>query len=90
MKKPKSDSISNSEEGRSPDLQGFCSEDDDSNASQELNGGGSSSLSLKDSTSLKLKGKKSTANRGSATDPQSVYARVCPLPSAFYQTNPCQ
>ncbi|KAG4907663.1 hypothetical protein AAZX31_20G121600 [Glycine max] len=75
MKKPKSDSISNSEEGRSPDLQGFCSEDDDSNASQELNGGGSSSLSLEDSTSLKLKGKKSTANRGSATDPQSVYAR---------------
>ncbi|CAJ1977336.1 unnamed protein product [Sphenostylis stenocarpa] len=75
MKKPKSDSISNSEEGRSPDLQDCCSEDDDSNASQELNGGGSSSLSLEDSTSLKLKGKKSTANRGSATDPQSVYAR---------------
>lgn len=77
MKKPKSDSISNSEEGRSPDLHGCCSEDDDSNASQELNGGGSSSLSLEDSTYLKLKGKKSTASRGSATDPQSVYARVC-------------
>lgn len=77
MKKPKSDSRSNSEEGRSPDLQGCCSEDDDSNASQELNGGGSSSLSQEDSKSLKLKGKKSTASRGSATDPQSVYARVC-------------
>ncbi|ESW15109.1 hypothetical protein PHAVU_007G045000 [Phaseolus vulgaris] len=75
VKKPKSDSISNSEEGRSPDLHGCCSEDDDSNASQELNGGGSSSLSLEDSTYLKLKGKKSTASRGSATDPQSVYAR---------------
>ncbi|XP_047161384.1 transcription factor bHLH84-like [Vigna umbellata] len=75
VKKPKSDSISNSEEGRSPDLQGCCSDDDDSNASQELNGGGSPNLSLEDSTSLKLKGKKSTASRGSATDPQSVYAR---------------
>ena len=27
MKKPKADSISDSEEGRSPDLQGCCSED---------------------------------------------------------------
>ncbi|KAK7390975.1 hypothetical protein VNO78_19230 [Psophocarpus tetragonolobus] len=75
MKKPKSDSVSNSEEVRSPDLQGCYSEDDDSNASQELNGGGSSSLSQEDSTSLKLKEKKSTSNRVSATDPQSVYAR---------------
>ncbi|RDX88077.1 Transcription factor bHLH84, partial [Mucuna pruriens] len=80
MKKPKCGSISNFEEGRSPGVQGqslssCCSEDDDSNASHELNGGGSSSLSLEDSTAVKLKGKKSTSNRGSATDPQSVYAR---------------
>ncbi|TKY51034.1 Transcription factor bHLH84 [Spatholobus suberectus] len=80
VKKPKSDSISNFEEGGSAGVQGqslssCCSEDDESNASQELNGGGSSSLSLEDSTALKLKGKKSTPNRGSATDPQSVYAR---------------
>nr|KYP75287.1 Transcription factor bHLH84 [Cajanus cajan] len=79
-KKTKSDSTSNFEEGRSPGVQGqslssSCSEDDESNASQELNGGGTSSLSLEDSTTLKLKGKKSTSNRGSATDPQSVYAR---------------
>ncbi|KAJ1397294.1 Myc-type, basic helix-loop-helix [Sesbania bispinosa] len=41
---------------------------------EELNGGGSSSLSLKDSVALKLKGK-SRSSRGSATDPQSVYAK---------------
>ncbi|KAK7343523.1 hypothetical protein VNO77_12317 [Canavalia gladiata] len=80
MKKPKSASISNTEEGRNPDLQGqslssCCSEDDDSNASQELNGGGSSSLIPEEPTALKLKGKKSASNRGSATDPQSVYAK---------------
>ncbi|XP_027364760.1 transcription factor bHLH84 [Abrus precatorius] len=80
MKKSKLASISNTEEGRNGDLQGqslssCCSEDDDSNASQELNGGGSSSFSPEDSTALNLKGKKSTSNRGSATDPQSVYAR---------------
>ncbi|KAJ1402858.1 Myc-type, basic helix-loop-helix [Sesbania bispinosa] len=78
-KKPKSSSISNTEEDRSAGRQGqslssCCSEDDDSNASQELNGGGSSSLSLKDSVALKLKGK-SRSSRGSATDPQSVYAK---------------
>ncbi|KAK7280260.1 hypothetical protein RJT34_25322 [Clitoria ternatea] len=80
IKKPKSASTSNTEEGGSPGLQGqslssCCSEDDDSNASQDLNVVGSSSLSLEDSTGQKLKGKKSTSNRGSATDPQSVYAR---------------
>ncbi|XP_061373896.1 transcription factor bHLH84-like [Gastrolobium bilobum] len=79
MKKPKSAFVSNTEEDRSHDLQGQSlsncrSDNDDPNASQELNGGGCSSLSPKDSTTLKLKGK-SRSNRGSATDPQSVYAR---------------
>ncbi|GAB2292128.1 hypothetical protein Dimus_026380 [Dionaea muscipula] len=51
----------------------YCSEDD-SNASQEPNGGDISSLSSKGTTALKLNGK-TRANRGSATDPQSLYAR---------------
>ncbi|XP_077233630.1 uncharacterized protein LOC143875934 [Tasmannia lanceolata] len=46
--------------------------DDDLNASQELNGGVSSSS--KGSSALNLNGKE-RAGRGSATDPQSLYAR---------------
>ncbi|EOX98463.1 hypothetical protein QUC31_015160 [Theobroma cacao] len=42
-----------------------CSSDDDSNASQELNGG---------QAALNLNGK-TRASRGAATDPQSLYAR---------------
>ncbi|KAF6135704.1 hypothetical protein GIB67_028275 [Kingdonia uniflora] len=46
-----------------------CSSEDDSNASQELNGGENSS-----SPTTNVKGK-IRASRGSATDPQSLYAR---------------
>lgn len=49
--------------------------DNDSNASQEMNGGGSTSSCFKGSSVLNLSGK-TRANRGSATDPQSLYARV--------------
>ncbi|KAF8404894.1 hypothetical protein HHK36_009789 [Tetracentron sinense] len=49
----------------------YCSEDD-SNASQELNGGTTSTS--KGSAALNLHGK-TRASRGSATDPQSLYAR---------------
>ncbi|XP_068657157.1 transcription factor bHLH84-like [Aristolochia californica] len=49
------------------------SSEDDSNASQELNGGAASSSS-KGSAALNLNGK-TRASRGSATDPQSLYAR---------------
>lgn len=49
-----------------------CSEDD--NASQETNGAGEVS-DPKSSSALNLNGKTRT-NRGSATDPQSLYARV--------------
>ncbi|CAL0320730.1 unnamed protein product [Lupinus luteus] len=74
-KKLKSASMRNTEEDTSSGLQGlslsnYCSEDD-SNASQEINGEGSSSLSSKD---LKSNGKP-RCSRGSATDPQSIYAR---------------
>ncbi|XP_077221456.1 uncharacterized protein LOC143855134 [Tasmannia lanceolata] len=48
------------------------SSEDDSNSSQELNGGVSSSS--KGTNALNLNGK-SRASRGSATDPQSLYAR---------------
>ncbi|XP_020091829.1 transcription factor bHLH84-like isoform X2 [Ananas comosus] len=48
--------------------------DNDSNASQEMNGGGSTSSCSKGSSVLNLSGK-TRANRGSATDPQSLYAR---------------
>ncbi|XP_042516145.1 transcription factor RSL2-like [Macadamia integrifolia] len=50
-----------------------CSEDD-SNASQELNGAGATSSS-KGSEALNLLKGKTRASRGSATDPQSLYAR---------------
>ncbi|KAG6705433.1 hypothetical protein I3842_07G178600 [Carya illinoinensis] len=48
----------------------YCSEDD--NASQEINGGATSES--KAAASIGLSGK-SRASRGSATDPQSLYAR---------------
>lgn len=51
-----------------------CSSEDDSNASQEVNGG-STSLISKGTAALSLNGK-ARASRGSATDPQSLYARV--------------
>lgn len=49
------------------------SSEDDSNTSQERNGGTSSSS--KGSAALNTNGK-ARARRGSATDPQSLYARV--------------
>ena len=49
----------------------YCSEEDESIASQEMNG----SSSPKGSATLTLNGK-ARAGRGSATDPQSLYARV--------------
>lgn len=49
------------------------SSEDDSNASQELNGIATSESKV--SAALNLNGK-TRANRGSATDPQSLYARV--------------
>lgn len=54
-----------------------CSEEDDSNgSSQEINGGTTtSSLSSKGKAALNVNGK-TRANRGAATDPQSLYARV--------------
>lgn len=52
-----------------------CSSDDD-NASLETNGGEPSES--KDSAALNLSGK-TRASRGSATDPQSLYARVSKL-----------
>ncbi|XP_020234679.1 transcription factor bHLH84 [Cajanus cajan] len=70
-KNPKPASVSPNPQGQT--LSSCCS-DDDSNASQELHGGTSSSLNLKDSTALKLSGK-SRSNREPATDPQSAYAR---------------
>ncbi|XP_035539974.1 transcription factor RSL2-like [Juglans regia] len=50
-----------------------CSSEDDSNTSQELNGV-TPSLSSKELPALNKKGK-ARATRGSASDPQSVYAR---------------
>ncbi|KAA8528464.1 hypothetical protein F0562_035819 [Nyssa sinensis] len=55
------------------------SSEDDSNASQELNGGANSDS--KGSAPLNSKGK-TRASRGSATDPQSLYARVKNFPLA--------
>ncbi|KAK4390434.1 Transcription factor [Sesamum angolense] len=49
-----------------------CSSEDDSNASQELNGGSPSESKV--TASLNSNGK-ARATRGSATDPQSLYAR---------------
>lgn len=51
------------------------SSEDDSHASQEQNGGGCTSSSSMGTASLNPSGK-TRAGRGSATDPQSLYARV--------------
>ncbi|XP_028780603.1 transcription factor bHLH84-like [Neltuma alba] len=75
-KNTKSECISKNEEDRSLQRQSSssgCSEDD-SNASQELNVGSTSSFSPKDSASLKSNGKSMPA-KSPAADPQSVYAR---------------
>ncbi|KAK3020748.1 hypothetical protein RJ639_047876 [Escallonia herrerae] len=72
---------SNGEETNNAGLNGHgstCySSEDDSNASQELNGGATSDS--KGSAALNSNGK-TRASRGSATDPQSLYARVGNLP----------
>lgn len=83
----KSESISKNEEDRSFHRQSSssCCSEDDSNASQELNVGSTSSVSPKDSASLKSNGK-SMSSKGPATDPQSVYARVCSLKMGFLST----
>ncbi|XP_019439162.1 PREDICTED: transcription factor bHLH85-like [Lupinus angustifolius] len=79
-KKQKTSSASNTEEDTNAGIQWLslsnCCSEDDSNASQEINGEGSSSLSLspKDLKHVKINGK-SRCSRGSATDPQSIYAR---------------
>ncbi|CAL0316342.1 unnamed protein product [Lupinus luteus] len=79
-KKQKTSSTSNTEEDKNAGIQGLslsnCCSEDDSNASQEINGEGSSSLTLspKDSKHVKINGKP-RCSRGSATDPQSIYAR---------------
>ncbi|KAF2320917.1 hypothetical protein GH714_031850 [Hevea brasiliensis] len=51
-----------------------CYSEDGLNASQELNGGASSSLSSKGTLALNLNGK-TRVSSGTATDPQSLYAR---------------
>ncbi|KAK9286950.1 hypothetical protein L1049_015358 [Liquidambar formosana] len=70
-------SASNNDEDGNAGLNGqsssSCCSEDDSNASQELNGE-TSDLSPKGRAALNLNGK-SRASRGSATDPQSLYAR---------------
>ncbi|KAJ1402859.1 Myc-type, basic helix-loop-helix [Sesbania bispinosa] len=77
-KNPKSASMSKNEEGRSTCLQmqgsSTCFSHVDSNASLELNGGASSSLSPKDPAAPNLY-RKSRATNGPATDAQSIYAR---------------
>ncbi|XP_043709068.1 transcription factor bHLH84-like [Telopea speciosissima] len=64
------------EENAGTNGQSSCSDcsEDDSNASQELNGGGATSSSKGPEALNLLKGK-TRASRGSATDPQSLYAR---------------
>lgn len=54
-----------------------CSSGDDSNTYQELTERVTPSSSPKETAALNLN-EKERANRGSATDPQSVYARVSP------------
>ncbi|KAJ8476877.1 hypothetical protein OPV22_020604 [Ensete ventricosum] len=51
------------------------SSEDDSNGSQELKGAGATSSSSKGSPPLNPSERKARAGRGSATDPQSLYAR---------------
>jgi hypothetical protein len=75
VKSKKNQKLSQEEEsnaGRDVQSSSGCSSDDD-NASQETNGGEPSES--KDSAALNLSGKM-RASRGSATDPQSLYARV--------------
>ena len=77
MKNQNSVSTTNNDEDGNAGLNGqssasFSSEDD-SNASQDVNGGVTSSS--KGDAALNLKGK-TRASRGAATDPQSLYARV--------------
>ncbi|KAG6736428.1 hypothetical protein POTOM_060800 [Populus tomentosa] len=71
-------STSNNDEesngGLNGPVSGGCCSEDESNASQELNGGASSSLSSKGTTTLNSSGK-TRASKGTATDPQSLYAR---------------
>lgn len=68
------------EEERNGDmnLHGSCcySSEDDSNGSQELKGAGATSCSSKGSAAMNPNERKTRAGRGSATDPQSLYARV--------------
>ncbi|KAM3742709.1 hypothetical protein ACB098_07G088300 [Castanea mollissima] len=70
--------IDNNEEDDNAGLTGrsssSCSSEDESNSSQELNVGVTSSLATKGDVTLNLNGK-TRAWRGSAIDPQSVYAR---------------
>ncbi|KAG2704074.1 hypothetical protein I3760_06G167400 [Carya illinoinensis] len=74
----KNKKIGNNEEDCNPGIgeqsSGSFSSEDDCTASQELNGGASSGLSRKGPASPDLNGK-TRASRGSATDPQSLYAR---------------
>ncbi|CAD5178479.1 unnamed protein product [Musa acuminata subsp. malaccensis] len=67
------------EEERNGDmnLHGSCcySSEDDSNGSQELKGAGATSCSSKGSAVMNPNERKTRAGRGSATDPQSLYAR---------------
>uniref|UniRef100_A0A2N9J5E9 BHLH domain-containing protein n=1 Tax=Fagus sylvatica TaxID=28930 RepID=A0A2N9J5E9_FAGSY len=58
----------------SGDSSSSCSLEDDCNASQELNGAATSSLSTKGSAAFNYNSKR-RVSRGSATDPQSLYAR---------------
>jgi hypothetical protein len=74
VKSKKNQKLSQEEEsnaGRDGQSSSGCTSDDD--ASQETNGGEHSES--KDSAALNLSGKM-RATRGSATDPQSLYARV--------------
>ncbi|KDP44486.1 hypothetical protein JCGZ_16319 [Jatropha curcas] len=74
----KSKKLSNNDEESNAGLSGpassSCWSEDDSNASHELNGGVISSMSSKGTEAANLNGK-TRASRGSATDPQSLYAR---------------
>ncbi|KAL9264623.1 Transcription factor RSL2-like protein [Drosera capensis] len=76
--KKKKNSASSNEEEHNGVLNGQSSSgyssEDDSNASQEPSGRDMSSLSSKGTTALNSNGK-TRASRGSATDPQSLYAR---------------
>lgn len=79
-KKQKLASINNDGEGNGGANHGqssssCCSGDDSINGGQEMSGGDTSSLNPKGPAILNSEGKM-RARRGSATDPQSLYARV--------------